>query len=64
MKIQSVFDKAFATYGKVVEGFNFSSLLSTLESNSEKPADSVIYVPSVDVLEAEEVFTQIGRAHV
>lgn len=59
MKIQSVFDKAFATYGKVVEGFNFSSLLSTLESNSEKPADSVIYVPSVDVLEAEEVFTQL-----
>ncbi len=59
MKIQSVFDKTFATYGKVVEGFNFSSLLSTLENNSEKPTDAVIYVPSVDVLEAEEVFTQL-----
>lgn len=59
MKIQSVFDKAFATYGKVVEGYDFSSLLSTLESSSEKPADSVIYVPSVDVLEAEEVYAQL-----
>lgn len=59
MKIQSVFDKAFATYGKVVEGYDFSDLLSTLEANSEKPADSVIYVPSVDVLEATDVFVEL-----
>ena len=59
MKIQSVFDKAFATYGKVVEGYDFSNLLSTLEANSEKPADSVIYVPSVDVLEATDVYAAI-----
>lgn len=59
MKIQSVFDKAFATYGKVVEGYDFSDLLSTLEANSEKPADSVIYVPSVDVLEATDVFAEL-----
>lgn len=56
MKIQSVNDQAFAAYGKVVKGFDFSSLLATLEANSEKPADSVIYVPSVDILEAESVF--------
>lgn len=59
MKIQSVFDKAFSTYGKVVEGYDFSNLLSTLEANSEKPADSVIYVPSVDVLEATEVYAEL-----
>lgn len=59
MKIQSVFDKAFSTYGKVVEGFDFSKLLSTLEANSEKPADSVIYVPSVAVLEADESFAAL-----
>ena len=51
MKIQSVNDQAFAAYGKVVKGFDFSSLLATLAANSEKPADSVIYVPSVDILE-------------
>ncbi|RKI40322.1 DUF4867 family protein [bacterium D16-51] len=60
MKIQSVFDKAFAIYGKVVEGYDFSSLLSTLEANSKKPSDSVIYVPSVDVLEAEPVFAELS----
>ena len=59
MKIQSVNDQAFAAYGKVVKGFDFSSLLATLEANSEKPADSVIYVPSVDILEAESVFSEI-----
>lgn len=56
MKIQSVFDKSFAAYGKVVEGYDFCELLSTLEANSEKPADHVIYVPSVDVLEALPVY--------
>ena len=60
MKIQSVFDKEFATYGKVVEGYDFSSLLCTLEANSEKPSDSVIYVPSVDILESEPVFAELS----
>lgn len=60
MKIQSIFDKEFATYGKVVEGYDFSSLLSTLEANSEKPSDSVIYVPSVDILESEPVFAELS----
>lgn len=59
MKIQSVFDKSFAAYGKVVTGYDFSTLLSTLEANSEKPADSVIYVPSVDVLEAVPVYEEL-----
>ncbi len=57
--IQSVFDKSFAAYGQIVEGYDFSGLLSTLEANSEKPADSVIYVPSVDILEATDVVTAL-----
>lgn len=59
MKIQSVYDKSFATYGKVVEGYDFGELLSTLETNSEMPADRVIYVPSVDVLEALPVYEEL-----
>ena len=59
MKIQSVFDKAFTNYGKVVEGYDFSNLLSALEANSEKPADSVIYVPSVNILEATDVYAEL-----
>ena len=43
-----------------MEGYDFSSLLSTLEANSEKPSDSVIYVPSVDILESEPVFAELS----
>ncbi len=59
MKIQSVFDDSFATYGQVLEGYDFTELLDTLAANSEKPEDSVIYVPSVDVLESTAVYQQL-----
>lgn len=59
MKIQSVFDKSFSTYGQVLEGYDFTELLDALAANSDKPTDSVIYVPSVDVLEATAVYQQL-----
>ena len=59
MKIQSVFDDSFATYGQVLEGYDFTELLDTLAANSEKPEDSVIYVPSVDVLESTAIYGQL-----
>ena len=45
MNIQSVNDKAFEVYGRVVDGYDYAELLATLEKCSEKPSDSVIYVP-------------------
>lgn len=59
MKIQSVFDDSFRMYGQVLEGYDFTDLLDTLAANSEKPADSVIYVPSVEVLEAAAIYRQL-----
>lgn len=59
MKIQSVFDNTFSTYGKVIEGYDFNDLLKTLEENSDKPSDSVIYVPSVEVLEKLPVYAEL-----
>lgn len=59
MKIQSVFDNSFATYGQVLEGYDFTELLDTLVANSDKPADGVIYVPSVEVLEKTEIYQQL-----
>ena len=47
MNIQSVNDKAFEVYGRVVDGYDYAELLATLEKCSEKPADSVIYVPGL-----------------
>lgn len=59
MKIQSVFDNSFSAYGQVLEGYDFGKLLDTLAANSDKPADSVVYVPSVEVLESTEVSRQL-----
>lgn len=52
IKIQSVFDDAFSSYGRVVEGEDFTSLLNKLEEITEAPSDSVIYIASDAELEA------------
>lgn len=54
MKIQSVFDKAFAPYGKVVKGFDTASLQAEMEK-LPCPDGAVTYVPSVPELEALDV---------
>ena len=53
MKIQKVTDPAFRKYGKVLEGYNFSALLK--EMKHTPVPDDVVYVPSVEELEALEV---------
>lgn len=53
MKIQNVTDSSFRKYGKVLEGYDFSSLLKEMK-HTPVPED-VIYVPSVDELEALDV---------
>ena len=62
MKIKSVLDPEFSAYGKVVTGYDFASLLQTLNSTTEKPADSVIYVPSDKTLEEQPVFEELSNA--
>lgn len=59
MKIQSVTDAAFKTYGRIVDGYDYTELLDTLVKVSDKPADSVIYVPSVAELESTAVYTDL-----
>lgn len=51
MKIQSIHSEAFARYGYIAEGYDFTELLDKLVKTSEKPADSVIYVPGDPGLE-------------
>ena len=55
MKIQSVFDPAFARYGKVITGLDTTALIAALEK-TEKPADAVIYLPSVASLEETDLY--------
>ena len=51
MKIQSVFDKSFAPYGKVIKGFDTAALEAEM-LNMPCPDGAVVYVPSVEELEA------------
>lgn len=53
MKIQKVTDLAFRKYGKVLEGYNFGPLLKEMK-HTPVPED-VVYVPSVEELEALDV---------
>lgn len=59
MKIQSVFDEAFSTYGRIVDGYDYSLLLERLDTQTPKPDDDVVYVPSVAVLEDTPAYQQL-----
>ncbi|MCH5266873.1 MAG: DUF4867 family protein [Lachnospiraceae bacterium] len=59
MKIQSVKDDAFTVYGRIVDGYDYDELLAALEKYTDKPADSVIYVPSCKELEDTSAYTDL-----
>ena len=50
MNVQKVTDKSFGKYGRVLEGYSLSGLLEAMK-HTPLP-DEVIYVPSVEELEA------------
>ena len=63
MKIQRVTDASFRVYGKVLEGYDVSRLLKEME-HTPLPEDDVIYVPSVEELEALAVAEELtNRAY-
>lgn len=59
MNIESVYDPAFASYGKILRGYDTSELLETLERVTPLP-DGVSYVPSQPELEALPIAAQIA----
>lgn len=59
MEIKSVHDQAFRAYGKVVEGYDCRQLIRTMEEETPLPED-VVYVPSVEALEALPVAGEIS----
>lgn len=62
MKIQHVTEDSFRKYGKVLEGYDFSGLLKEMK-HTPIPED-VIYVPSVEGLEALDVAGELkNRAY-
>ena len=59
MTIQSIYDAAFAPYGKVLEGYDTTALLETLKAVTPVP-EGVDYVPSQPELEALPIAGQLA----
>ncbi len=58
VKIHSVNDPEFASYGRIVTGYDFSGLVSYMEESTPIPENGNIYVASVPELEA---FAEVAR---
>ena len=56
MKLLSVYDSAFAMYGKVLEGYDFTSVIAALNAGIQVPETGVGYEPSLDFAESTESF--------
>lgn len=59
MKIESVHDKKFSEYGEIVEGYDFTQLIDTLNKATECPANGTVYVPGAKELESLSVFQEL-----
>lgn len=59
MEILSVFDPAFKPYGKVLEGYDVSELLSAMNA-IPLPEEGTAYRPGIDSLEACAVFQALS----
>ena len=57
MKIQKVTDSAFRKYGQVLEGYDFTGIIKEMK-HTPVPED-VIYVPSVEELEALDIMKDL-----
>ena len=57
MKIQKVTDPAFRKYGQVLEGYDFTGLIK--EMKHTPVTEDVIYVPSVEELEALDIMKDL-----
>ena len=59
VRVYSVFEEAFKTYGKVVGGFDFSKAVDYMLSKTDIPKENNIYLPSDEELEKFEVFESV-----
>lgn len=57
--VLSVEDAEFASYGRVVTGYDMSALISFVEEHTEVPESGNVYLASVPELEAEPVLRDI-----
>ena len=57
--VRSVLDPEFASYGRVVTGYDFSEMIAYMEQNTPIPENGNTYVASVPEMEALAVAMRI-----
>ncbi len=62
VKIYSVNDSEFKSFGRVLQGYDFSQALQYMDEETEIPAEGNIYVASVPGLEALPIKQEIERS--
>lgn len=61
VKIYSVNDEKFRSYGRVLEGYDFSALIDYMESETPVPENGNVYVPSVEEMEKLPVKAEVEK---
>lgn len=59
VRVYSVFDEIFRPFGRVIEDFDFSSLIKIAEEKNDIPESGNFYTPSFDLFENESCFIKI-----
>lgn len=59
VKIYSVFDDEFKPYGRIVNGYDFSELISYMENETDIPENGNVYFPGIEAMESKSVFNEV-----
>lgn len=59
VRIHSVFDDEFKTYGNIVTGYDFSELVSYMEEKTDIPESGNKYITSVSDMEKSSIFDDL-----
>ena len=59
VKIYSIFDEEFKTYGRIVNGYDFSQLIEYMENNTTIPEVGNVYVPSIKEMEQMDICKEV-----
>ena len=59
VKVTSVFDDEFKTYGNVIEGYDFSEMIDYMENHTDIPEQGNVYVASVPEMESFSVVNEV-----
>ncbi len=62
VKIYSVEDEEFSSFGRIIKGYDFEELETYMNLTSQIPEDGNVYVASVEEMESELVAEQIAAS--